>query len=227
MSDNKFNSKENKALIWNILLESGGFNDLENDKFQEVLKTFEDIIISVEKSDQSVIDKNKIVLKEFSKELFKLKQKKNKISISAEEISKERQNDFNIKLNEKKQDFDNSMMVKSPNKIDFKDKLDEPIKGEISEIIESMRLKREKDLNRVIDKNEIKNAEIWLNNENDKQSIKNEKNMNIASSQITKDDLFNKFKPKENNVELKSQIREKLKNIREEIIFIEQKIDLL
>ena len=227
MSDNKFNSKENKALIWNILLESGGFNDLENDKFQQVLKTFENIIISLEKSDQSVIDKNKIVLKEFSKELFKLKQKKNKISISAEEISKERQNDFNIKLNEKKQDFDNSMMVKSPNKIDFKDKLDEPIKGEISEIIESMRLKREKDLNRVIDKNEIKNAEIWLNKENDKQSIKNEKNMNIASSQITKDDLFNKFKPNENNVELKSQIREKLKNIREEIIFIEQKIDLL
>ena len=34
MSDNKFNSKENKALIWNILLESGGFNDLEDDKYQ-------------------------------------------------------------------------------------------------------------------------------------------------------------------------------------------------
>ena len=61
MSDNKFNSKENKALIWNILLESGGFNDLENDKFQQVLKTFENIIISLEKSDQSVIDKNKIM----------------------------------------------------------------------------------------------------------------------------------------------------------------------
>ena len=34
--------------------------------------------------------------------------------------------------------------------------------------------------------------------------------MNIASSQITKDDLFNKFKPNENNVELKSQIRENI-----------------
>lgn len=227
MSDNKFNSKENKALIWNILLESGGFNDLEDDKYQQVLKTFEVIIVSVEKGNQSVIDKNKIVLKEFSKELYKLKQKKNKISISAEEISNERQNDFNIKLNEKQKDFDNSMMVKSPDKIDFTDKLDEPIKGEISEIIESMRLKREKDLNRVIDKNEIKNAEIWLNNENDKKSITDEKKLNIASSQVTKDDLFNKFKPNENNAELKSQIREKLKNIREEIIFIEQKLNLL
>ena len=78
MSDNKFNSKENKALIWNILLESGGFNDLEDDKYQQVLKTFEDIIISLEKGDQSVIDKNKIVLKEFSKELYRLKQKKKK-----------------------------------------------------------------------------------------------------------------------------------------------------
>ena len=184
MSDNKFNSKENKALIWNILLESGGFNDLEDDKYQQVLKTFEDIIISLEKGDQSVIDKNKIVLKEFSKELYRLKQKKKKISISAEEISKERQNDFNLKLNEKQQNFDNSMIIKSPNKIDFKDKLDEPIKGEISEIIESMRLKREKDLNRVIDKNEIKNAELWLNNDN--KSMTNEKNMNIASSQVYK-----------------------------------------
>ena len=225
MSDNKFNSKENKALIWNILLESGGFNDLEDDKYQQVLKTFEDIIISLEKGDQSVIDKNKIVLKEFSKELYRLKQKKKKISISAEEISKERQNDFNLKLNEKQQNFDNSMIIKSPNKIDFKDKLDEPIKGEISEIIESMRLKREKDLNRVIDKNEIKNAELWLNNDN--KSMTNEKNMNIASSQVTKDDLFNKFKPNENKEDLKSQIREKLKNIREEIIFIEQKLNLL
>ena len=52
MSDNKFNSKENKALIWNILLESGGFNDLEDDKYQQVLKTFEDIIISLEKGEQ-------------------------------------------------------------------------------------------------------------------------------------------------------------------------------
>ena len=225
MSDNKFNSKENKALIWNMLLESGGFNDLEDDKYQQVLKTFEDIIISLEKGDQSVIDKNKIVLKEFSKELYRLKQKKKKISISAEEISKERQNDFNLKLNEKQQNFDNSMIIKSPNKIDFKDKLDEPIKGEISEIIESMRLKREKDLNRVIDKNEIKNAELWLNNDN--KSMTNEKNMNIASSQVTKDDLFNKFKPNENKEDLKSQIREKLKNIREEIIFIEQKLNLL
>ena len=225
MSDNKFNSKENKELIWNILLESGGFNDLEDDKYQQVLKTFEDIIISLEKGDQSVIDKNKIVLKEFSKELYRLKQKKKKISISAEEISKERQNDFNLKLNEKQQNFDNSMIIKSPNKIDFKDKLDEPIKGEISEIIESMRLKREKDLNRVIDKNEIKNAELWLNNDN--KSMTNEKNMNIASSQVTKDDLFNKFKPNENKEDLKSQIREKLKNIREEIIFIEQKLNLL
>ena len=225
MSDNKFNSKENKALMWNILLESGGFNDLEDDKYQQVLKTFEDIIISLEKGDQSVIDKNKIVLKEFSKELYRLKQKKKKISISAEEISKERQNDFNLKLNEKQQNFDNSMIIKSPNKIDFKDKLDEPIKGEISEIIESMRLKREKDLNRVIDKNEIKNAELWLNNDN--KSMTNEKNMNIASSQVTKDDLFNKFKPNENKEDLKSQIREKLKNIREEIIFIEQKLNLL
>ena len=225
MSDNKFNSKENKALIWNILLESGGFNDLEDDKYQQVLKTFEDIIISLEKGDQSVIDKNKIVLKEFSKELYRLKKKKKKISISAEEISKERQNDFNLKLNEKQQNFDNSMIIKSPNKIDFKDKLDEPIKGEISEIIESMRLKREKDLNRVIDKNEIKNAELWLNNDN--KSMTNEKNMNIASSQVTKDDLFNKFKPNENKEDLKSQIREKLKNIREEIIFIEQKLNLL
>lgn len=117
------------------------------------------------------------------------------------------------------------MIIKSPNKIDFKDKLDEPIKGEISEIIESMRLKREKDLNRVIDKNEIKNAELWLNNDN--KSMTNEKNMNIASSQVTKDDLFNKFKPNENKEDLKSQIREKLKNIREEIIFIEQKLNLL
>jgi len=227
MSNNKFNSKENKALIWNILLESGDFNDVENDKYEQVLKTFEDIIISLEKSDQSVIDKNKIVLKEFSKQLNKFKKKKKKISISAEDISKERQNEFNIKLNEKQQDFENSMKVKSPNMIDFSDKLDEPIKGEISDIIESMRLKREKDLNRVIDKNEIKNAEIWLNSENDKQSINNEKKLNIASSQVTKDDLFNKFKPNEKNGEIKSQIREKLKNIREEILFIEQKLNLL
>ena len=130
-----------------------------------------------------------------------------------------------MKLNEKQQNFDNSMIIKSPNKIDFKDKLDEPIKGEISEIIESMRLKREKDLNTVIDKNEIKNAELWLNNDN--KSMTNEKNMNIASSQVTKDDLFNKFKPNENKEDLKSQIREKLKNIREEIIFLEQKLNLL
>ena len=227
MSNNKFNSKANKGLIWNILLDSGVFNELEDDKYQQVLKTFEDIILSLEKSDKSVIDKNKIVLKQFSKELYKLKQKKELIPISAEEISNERQNEFNLKLNEKQNDFDKSMNVESPNTIDFTDKLDAPIKGEISEIIESMRLKRESDLNRVIDKNEIKNAKLWLNSENEKEEINDNKNINIASSEVIKDDLFNKFKPKENNGELKLQIREKLKNIREEIISIEQKLNLL
>ena len=227
MSNNKFNSKANKGLIWNILLESGVFNELEDDKYQHVLKTFEDIIISLEKSDKSVIDKNKIVLKQFSKELYKLKQKKELIPISAEEISNERQNEFNLKLNEKQKDFDKSMNVESPNTIDFTDKLDAPIKGEISEIIESMRLKRENDLNRVIDKNEIKNAKLWLNSENEKESTNDDKKINIASSEVINDDLFNKFKPKENNEELKLQIREKLKNIREEIIFIEEKLNLL
>jgi len=227
MSNNKFNSKANKGLIWNILLESGVFNELEDDKYQHVLKTFEDIIISLEKSDKSVIDKNKIVLKQFSKELYKLKQKKELIPISAEEISNERQNEFNLKLNEKQNDFDKSMNVESPNTIDFTDKLDAPIKGEISEIIESMRLKRENDLNRVIDKNEIKNAKLWLNSENEKESTNDNKKINIASSEVINDDLFNKFKPKENNEELKLQIREKLKNIREEIIFIEEKLNLL
>lgn len=227
MSNNKFNSKANKGLIWNILLDSGVFNELEDDKYQQVLKTFEDIILSLEKSDKSVIDKNKIVLKQFSKELYKLKQKKELIPISAEEISNERQNEFNLKLNEKRNDFDKSMNVESPNTIDFTDKLDAPIKGEISEIIESMRLKRESDLNRVIDKNEIKNAKLWLNSENEKEEININKNINIASSEVINDDLFNKFKPKENNEELKLQLREKLKNIREEIIFIEEKLNLL
>tara|TARA_Y100000389_G_C17466198_1_gene525812 strand:- start:3087 stop:3770 length:684 start_codon:yes stop_codon:yes gene_type:complete len=227
MSNNKFNSKANKGLIWNILLDSGVFNELEDDKYQQVLKTFENIILSLEKSDKSVIDKNKIVLKQFSKELYKLKQKKELIPISAEEISNERQNEFNLKLNEKRNDFEKSMNVESPNTIDFTDKLDAPIKGEISEIIESMRLKRESDLNRVIDKNEIKNAKLWLNSENEKESTNDNKKINIASSEVINDDLFNKFKPKENNEELKLQLREKLKNIREEIIFIEEKLNLL
>ena len=190
MSNNKFNSKANKGLIWNILLDSGVFNELEDDKYQQVLKMFEDIIISLEKSDKSVIDKNKIVLKQFSIELFKLKQKKQVSAISAQEISNERQNEFNLKLNEKQEDFNKSMKVESPNTIDFKDKLDAPIKGEISEIIESMRLKRENDLNRVIDKNEIKNAKLWLNSENEKEEINDNKNINIASSEVIKDDLL-------------------------------------
>ena len=85
-----FISNENKAFIWQILMEADAFNNISNDKFQQIYISYENIISEIAKNaNMSLIEKNKLLMSkmfDFLKPLKDLKYKKPQTQLQDVEI---------------------------------------------------------------------------------------------------------------------------------------------
>lgn len=205
---NEFKSQKNKALLWNIMYEGGFFKDISSQHLDNVKRDFETKLEEMLINNNNIISTstltqlNKNIIGIMKNELDKYKIKKNQNNLTEplriQEIHDIKLKQFNNNFEKKKNEFDELFKLKEPDEIDFSDKLDEPIGNEINYMLESAIAKREKELNIVLDKQNIKVAEEWINKDNDDKEKKvrfeepQEKPVDIFLSKLKINDSDNK-----------------------------------
>jgi hypothetical protein len=149
---NNFISNENKAFIWQILMEANAFNNISNDKFQQINFTYESIISDISKNTRmSLIEKNKLLMSKMIEVLKQLKYDNQNISLQ----------NVDIKIDPKKSETDYIKLVNhnKPKDISFNDQIDKPF--EPSELNTK--------LNEIMAARSYDNPNSVLNKSNDKK----------------------------------------------------------
>ena len=173
----EFTSNNNKGMIWGLLEESKIFNGIENNKFTKIQSIMEGIInkINSNNSDLSLMEKNKMAMEEIIFNINKEKEhysksKKIQMIYTADDLQKEREDNFSIKLKEQEENLNTYINPKIPEEHDFSDKNnnnDKPIGGEMDRLIAERMASRERELEVPM---ASKEAEEWINNSRDVKS---------------------------------------------------------
>lgn len=120
--ENNFKSNENKSLIWNLIYEQGGFNDIPDSRIDNIKVLLDtkvnNIINNVNFKNKSTIELNKILLKSLVDDLkiFRINENKT-ISYKKEENI----NEFNRKLQDHKNNMNDILKIKHPDTPNFED----------------------------------------------------------------------------------------------------------
>lgn len=147
-SENSFNSMENKSLIWDMLISNRIFDNIANDKFEDVKMMFENIIRGLNQS----ISRSETITNERLLELNKqvILQVKSNISVflprSVESLQDiERVLVFDRNLEMAKKDFDTMNAPQIPKTPDFLLPDDEPLRSEnMDAMLEQLKMERER-----------------------------------------------------------------------------------
>jgi hypothetical protein len=149
---NNFISNENKAFIWQILMEANAFNNISNDKFQQINFIYETIISDISKNAaMPLIEKNKLLMSKMLEQLKNLKY----------ENQHTRLQNVDIKIEQQKGETDYIKLVNhnKPKDISFNDQIDKPFNP--SELNTK--------LNEIISARAYDNPNSVLNKSNDKK----------------------------------------------------------
>lgn len=167
MSD--FKTNQNKALLWNLMMETNVFAGVPEENYEQVKSLFENVIETVSNTDikiyKNLTEMNKAVLLEVTKKLnpFRRTSEPTPVLITNSEIKLQRHNEFTENLTNKQKNFDDMITLKKPHEIDFTDTKDRPITGNMDDVLAKMMKQREKDMNTVIVAPEP-TAQKWINN---------------------------------------------------------------
>jgi len=172
----KYSGRDNKGIIWGVLLENKLFEGL-NDS-QSILNEFEQQIQTIGKTIQqkdSIVSLNKKTINHMVSYIKYMKtQQQQQTSQSAlpntssahtiEDIMKERQQHFKKTLNAKQEEFKKTIQGHIPKAIDFSDKAEQPIQGDMDRKLSELMEKRGVELNYLPKKEELKKATSWIQN---------------------------------------------------------------
>lgn len=133
MENNKFNiknlesfsDKENKALIWNILMNNGMFNNIPNNRINDVINLLDSSVISIKDNNMhtnnTLVQLNKILIEKMMKDIFFLK------TNIDNDLRNEKSVSFNNTLEIMKDDMNSALKNNKPDKINFENDKDTPI----------------------------------------------------------------------------------------------------
>ena len=165
------------------MYEGGIFNNIAGENIDKVKDIFENKIeITSKLKNKSLMEMNKIVMTEIINDLSILKKENYNIENvnkemykSKNETLKERNKDFNERLNMLQDDFNNLNKSVVPEGIDFSDNNnDTPLKtNEIDILLSETIKKRQNELNIVLEKQNKQDAEKWINETNTSSYEKN------------------------------------------------------
>ena len=174
----QLSSTSNKGFLWNLMVEADVFGGVPPNKKQYVIEIFEQVIKEVEYNNNSgsLIEMNKAVITLINNRLDPIREKQQKTTlespklVTAAEISANRQEQFANNLSQRQRQFDELMIHKKPEDVDFSDKnVEKPIGAEMDDMLAKMMARREKQLNQVMNqvmKSEDTNvAQNWINND--------------------------------------------------------------
>ena len=120
-----FSDKENKALIWNILMKNGIFNNISNNKLQDVINLLDSSVISIKDNNINtsitLVQLNKILIEKMRKDIFFLK------TNIDNDLRNEKSVSFNNKLEIMKDDMNSTLKNNKPDEINFENDKDTPI----------------------------------------------------------------------------------------------------
>ena len=148
-------SNENKAFIWQLLMEANAFNNISNNNFQKINLSYETMMNEISKTKElSLIEKNKLLM---SKMLEYLKQFK--YDSQYNKHTRLQNVDINIDLQEKETDYIKIVNHNKPKDISFNEQIDKPFNP--SELNTK--------LNEIISSRSYDNPNLLLNKLNDKK----------------------------------------------------------
>lgn len=164
----EFNSNDNKGLIWGLLQESNIFQGIDDKQFPKIQGILEETInyIETSKPNSDLMTKNKMAMEEL---IYKINTEKNKpvktskvqMIYTSDDLSKQREDNFNNKLKQQQDNLNTYINPKVPEEPKFKDDGDKPIGDDMDRLIAERMANREREL----DIPQIsKEAEEWINN---------------------------------------------------------------
>lgn len=170
----QFSSTSNKGFLWNLMVEADVFGGVPTDKKSSVIEIFERVIKEVEyNNNDSLIEMNKAVIMRVNKHLdsFREQQQKSPAElpklVTAAEISANRQELFSDNLSERQRQFDDMMVSKKPEDIDFShnDVEEKRIGSEMDDMLAKMMARREQQLNQVMQGQDTNAGQTWITND--------------------------------------------------------------
>ena len=170
--NNQFISEENKALIWQFLIDANAFINIPEKYFDQVKKIYETTLYEINKLNNiTLLDKNKTIIAEMMKRLSQLKNKYQLQPLEEVKIT------VNENFKNKQQEFISLVNHKPPSEPTFSENIDEPLdSADMNNILNNMMAMREKELNQVQPPEEIINKKEQLDNQKlDNQKLDNQK----------------------------------------------------
>jgi hypothetical protein len=136
-----FVSNENKAFIWQMLMESNAFRNISNDKFHQITLLYEKIISEIAPhTSMNLIEKNKLLMSKMVELLATIKMERR----SDRDRDRDRLQPVEIKMDEKivETEYINLVNHNKPKEISFNEKIDKPfnpneLNTKLNEIINS------------------------------------------------------------------------------------------
>lgn len=179
-----FLSTQNKEILWSVLQENNIFDNIPNNEFSNVQKTFENILENY--ASQNEIDENDIM--KVNKEVipillteinsinnkkiasFKEPSKKIEVVYKSEDLKKNRMEEVQMKLKKQEDDMKSLLHPPKPKEVSFADNNtldDKPIGGDMDRLVKEMLANRERELDTINTNDESRElAKQWIS-END------------------------------------------------------------
>jgi hypothetical protein len=164
-----FLGNENKFMLWSVLQESDVFQNIPNEYFQQIKGVFDNILLDYSKntSETEIVAMNKDVIpillsKMHSIANTQLSNKKLQLVYRSEDIKKEREDDFNKKMELQQSNMNELLQPKKPKEVSFAmNNDDKPLGGDMDRIIKDMMASRQRELE-TLQTNSLEDAKKWI-----------------------------------------------------------------
>ena len=177
-----FLGNENKSLLWSVLQESDVFQNIPNNRFDDIRATFDKVLNNYNKNmdsssiKQDMVSMNKEVIpillnkiNAISTSSVNSSQKKLEVVYRAEDmrvedVHKKRAEEFNTKIQEQQTNMNDLLQPKKPKEVSFADnKEDKPLGGDMERLIQDMLTSRERELETIsATQGDINDAKKWI-----------------------------------------------------------------
>lgn len=227
-----FLSNENKYMLWSVLQESDVFQNIPNEKFKTIRDVFESSLMNFSqnnKGSNEIVAMNKEIIPILLSKVHGIanshlsvqnnNSKKQKLEVvyssenayKVEDIHKQREEEFNNKMQEQQHNMNELLQPKKPKEVSFADtNEDKPIGGEMDMMIQNMLTSRERELETLSSNNEssVIDAKKWIKSSN--TNVRETKtNTNHDSSAPITEIVLNPGGPYENPLPLISKFKKK------------------
>jgi hypothetical protein len=212
----EFVNSSNKGILWDFLNENKKFEGINNKYKINIQGEFDNTIklIDTERKTYSLIDKNKEFIRVMIEKLNEYRQRsmqEQSALYTNKDIQQDRKKILEKEYERKKEEFNGIKQNAQLPTVNFSEKLDGPLSGDMDSLIMQTIKMREEQLNYAFDKKSITTATEWIANSSNSSNNSNNSNSSNSSGAIATS----------NNINLKIGNNTKLNN--DQIITLDKK----